>query len=187
MLCTAILAVVHSTAEHYSPVWHHSAHTCLTDTANCGSMPASNLPCFVAMEPHCLYHAVPGWSPAPLSARMSIRCKCMAPQIETPICTHRTTTYQFIWQQQHIYGTMGGSPMECGVGGQPYKTLHFHPWHRHPPPWNDPPKTAGVRLNRLRTNWRLCCPPVSYPMILHNLTVFDNETIEWLLNICPEI
>ena len=38
--------------------------------------------------------------------------------------TRRTTTHQFIWQQ-HMCGA---------VGGQPHKTPHFHPQHRHPPP-----------------------------------------------------
>jgi len=40
--------------------------------------------------------------------------------------------------------------MKCGVVGQPCKTPHFHPRHRHPPSWNDPPKNS-VRFNRLRT------------------------------------
>jgi len=31
------------------------------------------------------------WTPAPLSAHLSIECNCTAPQIETPICTRRTT------------------------------------------------------------------------------------------------
>jgi len=47
---------------------------------------------------------------------------CTAPQIETPICTRRTTTHQFFWQQQHTCGAVDGSSMECGVGGQPHKT-----------------------------------------------------------------
>jgi len=40
--------------------------------------------------------------------------------------------------------------MECGVGGQPYKTPHFYPRHA-PTPRNGPPKRAWFRLNRLRT------------------------------------
>jgi len=35
-------------------------------------------------------------TPAPLSAHLFSECKCTAPQIETPICTRLTTTYQFI-------------------------------------------------------------------------------------------
>jgi len=37
-------------------------------------------------------------------------------------------------------GALDGSPMECGVGGQPYKTPRFH--LRHPSPRNDPPKNS---------------------------------------------
>jgi len=81
------------------------------------------------------------WTPAPLSAHLSTECEYTEPQAETPICTHRTTTHQFIWQQ-HMCGALGGSPMECRVGGQPYKTSHFPPGHRHPPLQNDPPKNS---------------------------------------------
>jgi len=41
------------------------------------------------------------WTPAPLSAHLSIECRCTTPEFETPIFTRRTTTHQFIWQQQH--------------------------------------------------------------------------------------
>jgi len=40
--------------------------------------------------------------------------------------------------------------MEGGVGGQHYNTPYFHPRSRHPPGMTLP-KTAWVRLNRLRT------------------------------------
>ena len=103
-------------------------------------------------------------------------------------CTRRTTTYRFSWQQ-HTCGAVGGSPMECGVGGQPHKTQYFHPRHRHSPPGMTLPRTAWVRLNCLprcrgfplmrlykcgmvscglwvwcrRTSRRPCCPPMSNP------------------------
>jgi len=35
--------------------------------------------------------------------------------------------------------------MECGVVGEYYDTLYFHPRHWHPP------RTAWIRLDRLRT------------------------------------
>ena len=54
-----------------------------------------------------------------LSAHLSIECKCTAAQIETPICIRRTTTHQFIWQQQHTCGAVRGSAVEWGVDGQP--------------------------------------------------------------------
>ena len=128
------------------------------------------------------------WTSAPLSTHPSIECKRTAPQIETPICTHRTTSHQFIWQQHHTWGAVGGSPMECRVDGQPHKTPHFHPRHRHPPEWpsqeepgsgltasapvsdvSAPACTNGVDLLcglwvwRRRTNHRPYCSPASNP------------------------
>jgi len=92
---------------------------------------------FVRMECHGAQTS------APLSTHLSIECRCTAPQIETPICTRRTTTHQFIWrQQQHTCGAVGGSSMECGVGGQPHKTPHFHPRHWHPPSRNGSSKNS---------------------------------------------
>jgi len=43
--------------------------------------------------------------------------------------------------------------MESGVGGQPYKTPHFHPRHQNQPlqPGMTLPRRAWVWLNRLRT------------------------------------
>ena len=82
------------------------------------------------------------WTPAPLSADPSIGCSCTAPQIETPICTRRTKTHQFFWQQQHTCGAVGGSSMERGMGGQPHKTPHFNSRHRYTHPRNDPPKNS---------------------------------------------
>ena len=54
------------------------------------------------------------WTPALLSAHLSTGCECTASQIETPICTRRTTTHQFTWQQQKC-DALGGSPMEGGM------------------------------------------------------------------------
>jgi len=171
------------------------------------------------------------WTPAPLSARPSIECKRTAPRIETPICTRRTTSHQFIWQK-HTCGAVGGSPMKIGVDGQPHKIPYFHPRHRHPstPEWpsqeepgsgltgsapvsdvSAPACTNGVwpPLQRygLLYEWGMAssaacecgaeeptvdhvvlqCPVHRPPHGLHGLTVLDNETIEWLLNTCPEI
>ena len=77
---------------------------------------------------------------------------------------------------------------ECGVGGQPYKTPHFHLRHRHPPaewPSQEEPGSgftafapvSGVPLLFVqmgygllcglwvwrRTSRRPCCPPMSNP------------------------
>jgi len=106
--------------------------------------------------------------------------------------------------------------MEGGVVGEPYETPYFHPRHRHPPSWNDLPRTAWVRINRLRTavgRFRSClykwgmassaagecgaeeqtvdhvvlqCSTHRPPHGLHGLTFLNDETIE-LLNTCPKI
>jgi len=134
------------------------------------------------------------WKSAPISAHLSIEYKCTALQIETPtvfaICNHRTTTHQFIWQQQHTCGAVGGLPMECGVNGQTYKAPHFHPRHRgtHPPEWPSQEEPgSGVTVSALVSDvsasactngvwsplWpvsvaqknkrRSCCPSMSNP------------------------
>ena len=80
------------------------------------------------------------WTPAPLSAHLSIECRCTVHQIETPICASRTATHQFFWQ--HTCAAVGGSSMECGMGGQPYKTPHFGSRHQYSPSRNDPTKKS---------------------------------------------
>jgi len=130
---------------------------------------------------------------------------------------HKHVLSSFLWiTLEHTYGALGGSSMECGVGGQLLKTPHFHHRHRHSSPQATLPR-AWVRLNRLRTGvgrFRSClykwgmassaacecgaeeqtvdhvvlqCPIHQSPHGLHGLTVVDDETIEWLLNTCPEI
>ena len=169
-LQTSTLVLVHSTAEYSGPVWCRSAHTrpirprhqrCL---ANCGWMSASYTRRQLShsrRQPSCWAssqrsHTISSslcrgaWTSAPLNAHLSVECKCTAHQIETPICTRRTTTHQFFWQQQHTCGALGRPPMEWGVVGHSYETPHIHPRHRHPPFRNDPPKKRlWVRLNSL--------------------------------------
>ena len=80
--------------------------------------------------------------------------------------------------------------MECGLGGQPHETPHFHPRHRQPAPRNDPPKKClgpswppshrcrtfplllvqigygllcGLWVWSRITNCQPCCPPMSNP------------------------
>jgi len=58
------------------------------------------------------------------------------------------------------------------------------------PPVMTLPRTAWVRLNRLRTGVRCFhseCPIHQPSHELYGLTVLDDETIEWLLNTSPEI
>ena len=146
----------------------------------------------------------------------SIECRRTTPQIEMSICACRTTTQQFFWQQQHVCGALGVSPMECGAGQQPHKTLHFHSRHGCRPSWNDPPKKSlglaylpphrcwtlllleqmgyGLLCDlwvwRKRTNLHhvvLHCPIPEPPHGLLGLKVLEDETTEWLLISCPEI
>ena len=90
------------------------------------------------------------WTSASLRSHPSSECRCMAPQIETLICTRRRrrATHHFIWQQQCMGGAVDGSPMECGVGGQYHTPSHFYPQHRHRITLS---RRACTQLNRLRT------------------------------------
>ena len=109
---TATLALVHSTA-------HSAAFLSGAATLSLARR---------TMEPRHLLHSE-------LTCRSSANARQM-PQIETPFRTCRTTTHQFIWQQQHTYGVLGGSPMECGVGGQPARLRIFIPdTGNHPSEW----------------------------------------------------
>ena len=178
--------------------------------ANCDWMPASftsGQPSYWAssqwshIDPSTSCHGA--WTSAPLSAHPFIECKRTAPQVETPICTRRTTSNQFIRQQQHTCGAVGGLPMECALDGQPYKTPRFQTRHRHPP--NDPPKKSlgqaqppphrcrtfsllllqmrygllwGLWVWRRRTNRRPCCSPMSNPST-SPWTVWPNGSGRW--------
>jgi len=96
--------------------------------ANCDWMPASytnGQPSRPRRHPTCSassqrIHTVSttqchgAWTPDPLSTHLSTECECTASQIETPICTHRTTTPHFLWQQWHTCGALGWSPMGTG-------------------------------------------------------------------------
>ena len=142
---------MHLTAGYCALAWCLSAHTCLIDSAindalrivtgRLRATPADNLPTLASIQPAELrrngatvfstpFHGAR--TSAPLSAHPSIECKRTAPQIETHICTHRTTSHQFIRQQQHTCGAVDGSGMECGVDKQHHKTPHFHSRHGHP-------------------------------------------------------
>ena len=160
----ATLALAHSTAEYCTPIWCSSAHSRFIDPTISNALwivagclrptPADNIPMFAGIQPVALRHtgailfqARRAMEPGHLlhsALTHQSECKHTAPQIETLICTRRTTSHQFIWQQQHTCSAVGGSPMECGVGGQPYKTPHFHPRHQQLTPRNDPPKKSLV-------------------------------------------
>jgi len=102
----------------YPPHWPHHQQL----LANCDWIPASytsgqpsnprrHPTCWASLQRSHTVSSTPchgAWTSAPLSAHPSIECKCTAPQIKTPICTCRTTTHQFFWQQQHMCGAVGG-------------------------------------------------------------------------------
>ena len=104
----ATLALVHSATEHYVPVWCRSTHTCLIDptvndalrivTGCLGPTSADNLPILAGIQPTELCRNGATLSLACHAMQLehlSIECRRMAPQIETTICTCRTTSYQF--------------------------------------------------------------------------------------------
>ena len=128
----------------------HKRTTLLSSRAS-NLLRASSQWCHTVSSTQCLG----AWTSAQLNAHPSIECKCTAPQIETPFvpAAQQLTAQQLIiWRQQHTCGALGGSPVECGVGGQPYKIPHFHPRHRHPPSRMTLPIRAYVRLNRLHAS-----------------------------------
>ena len=216
-LRTSTLALVHSTAMYCAPVWCRSAHTRLIDPAINDALrivtgylrptPADNLPILAgiqpaelrcsgatlslarhAMEPgHLLHSALT--RPSSADAR---RLKSRHPFVPAAL--------QLIISSDNNIRS-GISSMECGVGGQPYKTAHFHPRHRHLSPGATLPR-AWVRLNCVRTGlgrFRFClykwgmasstgyqcdveqtvdhivlqCPIHRPPHGLHGLTVLD--------------
>jgi len=152
----ATLALVHSTAEYWAPVWCHSVHTRLIDPAINNALrivtgclrptPADNLPTLAGIQPaelrrsgatlslarramehgHLLHSALT--RPSSANAR---RLKSRHPFVISSSDNNNIRAAQWADHQ-----------MECGVGGQPHKTPHFHPRHRYPPPRNDPPKKS---------------------------------------------
>ena len=111
--------------------------------ANCDWMPASDTneePSYPRRHPTCwirrkgttLFLARRATEPGYLLSS-AFTCPANRSQIETPVCVPRTTAHQFTWQQQQKCGTLGGSPVECGVVGQHYETRYFYPRRRQPP------------------------------------------------------
>jgi len=150
-------------------------------------------------------------TPAPPSSHRFTRWERTATQIETPICTRHTT---------HSPSDSNNIRAAQWADHQLDNTTRlrtFIPDISIHPPGKALPRTAWVRLNRLRTGvgrFRSClckwdmsssaacefgaeertvghviiqCPNHRSPHGLHGLTVLDDETIEWLLNTCPEI
>ena len=142
-LRTATLPLVHSTAEHCVPVWCRSTHTrliyptindvlrivtgCLRPTS------ADNLPILAGIQPAELRRN---------GATLSLARRAMEPGhllhsalTRPPSANARRlqSGHPFVPAAQQLISSdnkcyaVGGSSMECGVGGQPHKTPHFAP------------------------------------------------------------
>jgi len=157
-LRTATLALVHSTAEYCMPIWLRSTHTRFIDLAINDALRivtgclrpalADNLPILAGIQPPELRHngatlslacrSMEPWHMLHLaliclSSAGARRLKSRHPFVPAAQQLISSSDNSFLWQQQHTCDPVGGSPMECGVGGQPHKAPHFHPRHRYPP------------------------------------------------------
>ena len=171
----------------------------LDQRTNFRSSQASNLLSFVAKEPIFSTSCHGAGTPVSLSAHLSIEWECTTSQNETHfVPAAQSQKCGGMWKGwRALRDSVLSSPTNS-----PAMTL---------------PRTAWVRLNRLGTgvgHFRSClykllvsspaaydcgaeeqtvdhvvlqCPIHRPPVGLHGLTVLDDETIEWLLNTCPEI
>jgi len=145
---------VHSTAEYCAPVWCRSVHTRLIDPAVNDALrivtgclrltPADNLPILAGIQPAELRRH---------GATLSLARHAMEPGHLLHSALNRPSNadarrlksrHPFVPASQQLINSSDnnniGSPVECGVGGQPFKTPHFHTRHRHPR--NDPHKKS---------------------------------------------
>ena len=178
------------------PHWPHHQRR----LANCDGMPASHTSgqssnplrhptCWASSQWNHTVSSTPchgAWTSAPLSTHLHIECKCTAPQIETPICTRRTTTHHI-----HLTTTTGRITNGMQSGSRTLRDSVLF-YLRHRPLGMTLPRRAWVRLNHLRIGVgrfcsRLhkrgmahsaackcdaeaqtvdpCCPPMSNPSI----------------------
>ena len=122
-LRTVTLTLVHSSTEYCAPVWCRSAHTRLNDLAINDALrimtgclrptPADNLPILAGIQSAGFRRK---------RATLSLAHRAM----ERRALLHSALT----------------CPSSAFALGQPHKTPHFHPGHRHPHPRNDPPKKS---------------------------------------------
>ena len=217
------------------PQWSHPPHWPYHQRrlANCDWMPASyhsGQPSYLHRHPTCwalsqrsrTVSSTPchgAWTSSPRSAHLSTESECTAYQIETPICIRRIT-HQFNWQHRKFGAILADHRWNAEWLDNTTGLRTFSPSSPTPAntlPGMALPRTAWVRLNRLRTGvgrFRsmlaqmgmvtsatcecgaeeqtvdhvvLHCPIQRTPRGLHRLTVLDDETIESLLNTCPKI
>jgi len=103
-------------------------------------------------------------SPGAFNRGVGLLHSCLVPQ-----CSH--PPYRPRHQRCLVNcDALGGSPMECGVGGQPHKTPYFHLRHRNPPPeqpsQEEPGSSltasapvSGVSAHALQIGYGLLCGP----------------------------
>jgi len=143
ILRTATLALVRSTAEHCVPVWCRSAHTRLINPAINDALQtvtgclrptsADNLPILASIQPAELRR---------IGATLSLARRAMEPghllhsaltRPSTAAARRLKSRHPFVPAAQHLISSdnkcyaVGGSSMECRVGGQLHKTPHFAP------------------------------------------------------------
>jgi len=144
----------------------------------------SNTPCHAAC------------TSAPSSSHRFIRWERTATQIETPICTRRTTHSSsdnniraahwadHQWKVEWLDNTTRLRTFIPNIGTHP--PGHFrsclYKWGMA----SSAPCEFGAE-ERTVDHVVLQCPIHRSPHGLHGLTVLDDETIEWLLNTCPDI
>jgi len=187
------LALVHSTAEYCSPAWCHSPHTRLIDPAINDALrivtgclrptPADNLPILARIQPaelrrsgatlflaHCamvpghLLHSVLT-CPSSANARRLKSRHAFVPAAQhlislsgnNNIRAAQWADHQWITSCLYKWGMASSAACECGAEEQTVDDVVLQ------------------------------CPILEPPHGLHGLTVLDDETTEWLLNICPEI
>ena len=117
----------------------------LHQRTNWSSSQAYNLLSFVAMELHRLQHAVPSSLETCFTQRLDFHRKQIygTSNWDTHLCSPNNNSSVCLTTTINCRrGALGGSPMKCGEGGQPFKAPNFYLRHQRPHPLNDPPKNS---------------------------------------------
>ena len=157
------------------------------------------------------------WTSAPLGTHPSIECCCTALRIKHPFVPAAQQLIGFSDSNNIHVAQWAEHQWNAEQADSPTRLCTFVPDTTSHTPGLTLPKGAWVRLNRLRTSvGRFCscfykwvmassatceygaeeqtvdhvvlqCPIHRPSHGLHDLTVLNDETTEWLLNTCPEI
>jgi len=227
--------LVHSTAEYCTTVWCHSAHTRFIDpdinealriVSRClHPTRADNLPIPAGIQPaelrgngaHCLYQAVPWGLDTCSIQRSPVNRVRMHGALNRDTHLHPKHNYSSVHLTTTTYVRRSGRITNGMQSGRTIPHAFSSPTRVPTPPGMTLPRTAWVKLNRLRTGvgrFRSCLykwgmvssaacecgaeeQTVDHVVLqfsihrpphgLHGLTVLDDETTEWLLTSCPEI